>query len=326
MISPIDDAELLFESARWRGAVEDGFDLTIREWRSEDGTERAWYSILDDVRGRRVVSIPFSDFADPHIDRAASWTEFRDELMCHDAPVVLRPFRNELALSDQVFDRSEGEVVWHGIDLREGFDEWFATRTTAFRTKVRRTERDGTTIRVSSCWADLEVFHSLHVDLRRTKFGMLAQPLDFFRSLHERFGDDLVVVSAHRDGVCVAGAVFLTHGSQTYYKFSASLNVPKRPATGLLAAGCRHAVEVGSASMDLGRSDTDQPGLLHFKRAFATEERPLVSLHWNPSASIDPHAAAGGRLLGELTRLFTREGVPHDVAADAGALLYRNFG
>jgi hypothetical protein len=75
--------------------------------------------------------------------------------------------------------------------------------------------------------------------------------------------------------------------------------------------------------LDWGLSDLDQPGVVAFKRKWASEERRIVTLR---SMSGDPndHRDAG-QLLGELTRLLTDDVVPDHITERAGSLLYRYF-
>ena len=83
-------------------------------------------------------------------------------------------------------------------------------------------------------------------------------------------------------------------------------------------------VERGLRLVDWGLSDLDQPGLVGFKRKWATTERRLLTLR---SGTAEATAAQRefGDVLGELTRLLTDRTVPDDVSARAGALLYRYF-
>ncbi|MDQ4102913.1 MAG: hypothetical protein M3186_04105, partial [Actinomycetota bacterium] len=110
-----------------------------------------------------------------------------------------------------------------------------------------------------------------------------------------------------------------------YYKFGASLHghLALRPNDAIFWAGIRWGVQRGARLLDWGLSDLDQPGLIAYKRKWATEERQIVTLRaGGEQARSYPEA---GLMLGELTRLFTEDSVPDDVTRQAGALLYRYF-
>ena len=321
-------AAALFAAEPWRKAVEDAFDVSIRPFVPPSEPDAVgWYSVLSDLRGERVVSTPFSDFCDPTITTAEGWNEFADYLRSHRRPVTIRPFAHAIALADTSFER-RGGLVWHGVDLSEGAERVWDGLSSKLRTSIRRAPKAGIRFRASSTMDDLATFHSLHVELRRSKYRMLAQPLHLFESLHQRFGDDLVVLLAEDDdGTPVAGMVYLAWEGVWSYKFSAS--VPRngyRPNAALLMEACRLGADRGLRLLDMGRSDTDQPGLVSFKQQFASEERDLSTLHWTPPGWSDPGAEQAGRTLGQLTTLLTDPEVPSRVAVEASRLLYRNFG
>jgi lipid II:glycine glycyltransferase (peptidoglycan interpeptide bridge formation enzyme) len=96
-----------------------------------------------------------------------------------------------------------------------------------------------------------------------------------------------------------------------------------RPNDALFWAALRWASERGYGRLDWGLSDLDQPGLVAFKQKWASEERRIVTLRsLNPNTNNHQHA---GKVLAELTRLLTDEGVPDKITEQAGALLYRYF-
>ena len=72
-------------------------------------------------------------------------------------------------------------------------------------------------------------------------------------------------------------------------------------------------------------SDLDPPGLVDYKRKTATDERPVYVLRYTPEGYANPVAAEARPVLGELTKLLTREDVPDDITQRAGEILYRYF-
>ncbi len=317
--------ETLFHSEPWRRAVEESFDLEIKEFiptSEPDGL--AYYSVMSDLRGERIVSTPFSDFCDPLLG-AEGWTEFAAHLRDYELPITLRPFRNEAVNNDTSFELRR-ELLWHGVDISEGFDHLWDSLKTKLRTSIRRAAKEDITFRVSNELADLETFHTMHVELRKGKYQLLAQPFDFFANLHDAFGDDLAVIMAEEHGEPVAAMVYLAWGDVWYYKFGASRPRKYRPNAATLMEAARHGAERGLKLIDMGRSDIDQPGLVDFKRGFATEEFALTTLHWCPEGYVNPKGDAAGATLGELTGLLTGPDVPTEVTARGGDLLYKFFG
>jgi hypothetical protein len=83
--------------------------------------------------------------------------------------------------------------------------------------------------------------------------------------------------------------------------------------------------EWGCTTFDWGVSDLDQPGLVAYKRKYATDERRVRVLRHVPAGYDGSRAAEAGAVLGQLTDLLTREDVPDDVTRRAGDLLYGMF-
>ena len=321
------DGETLFHSEPWRQAIEQVFELKILDFTpAAEPTGRAYYSTLSDIRGERVVCTPFSDFCDPLLQTEAGWSEFVQHLRSFERPITIRPFRNPLATGDTSFERRH-ELLWHGVDLRNGAEHVWNGLKSKNRTAIRRAAKQGITFRFSSSMDDLVTFHAMHVHLRKSKYRMLAQPLSLFEALHDRFGDDMAVVLAEDgDGDPVAGMIYFAHAGVWYYKFSASYPRSYRPNAAMLMAACHEGEDRGLTLLDMGRSDLDQPGLIDFKRMFATEEVALTTLHWQPADYDGTTGADVGRTLGAVTELLTDPSAPDELAARGGELLYRYFG
>lgn len=316
--------ETLFHSAPWREAVEQAFGLEIRKFTpASDPSGVAFYSLISDIRGDRVVCTPFSDFCDPLLSEDG-WNEFANHLRSYQVPVTVRPFRNEMVANDKSFELRK-ELLWHGIDLRPGAEAVWDGLKGKLRTKIRRAPKEGVSLRISSSMDDVAAFHKMHVNLRKSKYGLLAQPLSFFEELAERFGDDMAVILAEKDGDPVAGMVFFAWNGVWYYKFGASYEADYRPNAAMIIEACREAETRGLELLDLGRSDIDQPGLVQFKRQFNSQEMPLTTLHWQPSQYVQPIPELG-KTLGAVTSLLTDPAVPDEVTARGGELLYRFFG
>jgi CelD/BcsL family acetyltransferase involved in cellulose biosynthesis len=316
----------LFGSPLWWQALAEGFGLEPRLLRSPGGSLA--YCEVDDLRGHRIVSLPFSDYYDAEIESQAAWEALTSELFAVGVPVRFRVLHNPLAKADPRLE-PVGAAAWHGIDIGGDTAAAWARLHPSARQNVRRAQRDGVKVRFSTAPADVEIFHALHVSLRKKKYGMLAQPLAFFHAMRDAFvpGDGFHLGLAEQDGRLVAGTLYLLHGGVVYYKFNASIDSASRPNDLLAWAGIQLACERDATSFDFGLSDRSQDGLLRFKRKFATEEATIVSLQHSPRTA-SPSARSPswtGALLDSLTGLLTGPEVPDAITARAGDILYRHF-
>ena len=69
----------------------------------------------------------------------------------------------------------------------------------------------------------------------------------------------------------------------------------------------------------------DQPGLIAFKRKFASEEKDVCFLEWLPQNHGNAQGDQASQVLGRVTRLLTEASVPDEIASAAGSELYRFF-
>ncbi|WP_028937436.1 lipid II:glycine glycyltransferase FemX [Pseudonocardia spinosispora] len=277
------------------------------------------------MRGERISSLPFCDRADPIVTAPGGWDGLIDDMLATNTPFTGRCFSDNAAVSDPRL-RQVGEAAWHGIPLDCTEEELYKRISSTSRRNLKAADRNKVQVVASTEIDAVHAFHKLHVGLRKNKYRLLAQPREFFERIWQQFSADDAVVTllAEVDGEVVAGAMYLVWGDTLYYKFGASLSeyLPMRPNDALYWAACKLALSRGLTSIDLGISDLDQPGLVSFKRKWASVERRVVTLRGGP----DPIPKTEvGAMLGELTRLFTEESVPDDISTQAGALLYRHF-
>lgn len=319
----------LFTSPPWIAAVCDTYGFTPQARLAVDGRGRAvggfaWVEI-DDIRGRRVSSLPFCDWADPLVDDAASWEAVSADAFAAGAGLGMRCRLPSPAIDDARLERS-GEAAWHGTALDVALEQVQARLSASARRNIRLAARTGVTVEVSADLDAVRAFHRLHVALRKAKYRLLAQPVELFERIHSGFdAGDVVTVTARVDGAPVAGAVYVVWGTTMYYKFGASLAafLHHHPNEAVHWAAVQHAVGRGATMLDWGLSDLDQPGLVAYKRKWATVEGRVTFLR--APAAVPGGGAAAGRLLGDLTTLLTDASVPDEVTARAGALLYRHF-
>jgi CelD/BcsL family acetyltransferase involved in cellulose biosynthesis len=303
-------------------------DEVTRDEVTHEGVPRAglaWVPISD-IRGDRLSSLPFSDRADPLTDDQVDWKALVDGVITPAAALTLRCFDTAVPVGDPRFERV-ATAAWHGTPLHGSVEEIRQRLSQHARRNITISERAGVRIEAHTGRDAVHRFHGLHVSLRKRKYRLLAQPCELFDHIWDAFAPDdaIVTMLASAGDELIAGAVFLTWGDTLYYKFGASRHehLALRPNEAIFWAGIRWGVERGARLVDWGLSDLDQPGLIAYKRKWATEERAIVTLraggeHARSSSEVGP-------MLGELTRLFTDDAVPDEVTRQAGTLLYRYF-
>lgn len=320
----------LFHSPPWLGAIADAYGFQIRSYLattpSGEPAGGVVYCELDDFAGRRIVSLPFSDTCDPLVTSLDAWRDLLGALQSHGLPVSLRCLAEHRVSATERIEIVK-KARWHRLLIEGSTDELWRRVAPEARRAIRRSERGGVTIRSLEGHCDRVQFHELHVALRKRKYRLLAQPLQFFEALEDRFqkAGAWHSLGAYLGSRMIAATIYLRWGDTLYYKFNASafdaLNA--RPNNRLVWEGVLLAKALGCRYLDLGPSDDDQPGLIRFKRGFGAEERELRFLRWTPENWSD--CLQRRRILTEVTSSMTDPAVSDEVAADAGAAFYRFF-
>lgn len=321
----------LFHSPAWHRVLRDTYGFEPRGYvlTGADGRIAAGVAAcpIDDLRGSRLVSMPFSDHCDPLVADPRHWRLLEEELRGSGVPVRIRSLRNRVPVEAGGFEQ-RSRARWHGLDLGPDLERLWAGLHPSARGKVRQAEKAGVKVSVARGPDELRGFFELHLGVRKRKYGLLAQPYRFFENVWREFmdaGQGALLLATAGDRL-LAGTVLLVWRDRLYYKFSASApgTLGVRPNDLLMWNVIRYGKERGLGLLDFGLSDWDQAGLVDFKRKFASSEGEIAFLERGPAGKV-PDGRAAGELLHGLTALFTREEVPDLVTEEAGDLLYRFF-
>jgi CelD/BcsL family acetyltransferase involved in cellulose biosynthesis len=271
------------------------------------------------LRGRRWVSLPFTDACPPLAADAATAEVLAAELDRHRRETGLKSIeiRGDIP-GDAGTRRSSG--YRHVIPLTTDEHEIFRRLRKGSRHAVKRARREGVVVRREPNLRSADTgFWRLHCATRR-KLGVPVQPRAFFHAIWHQMieRDNGYVLSAYLDSRPVASAVFLEHGPTVVYKLSAS--DPKLIRLGgpsaVLWEGIRTACEKGQARMDLGRTELGHEGLRNFKRGWGSEETVLDYTYFGTGAPAESPGAESA-----LGQIIQRS--PPVVARTVGRVAYR---
>ncbi len=321
----------VFHSPGWMTVLANtyGFDTRAYLLLDEFGEPVAGlpYCNITDIRTPRAVTLPFSDYCDPLVDDLDQWQALTAALFRHGTTYKTRCLHNNVILDDPRLSLVN-KARWHGIEIT-GDDAmiWVGLDASA-RRAIRKAKRCGVQISVADSKEELRSFFELHLQIRKYKYQLLAQPYKFLENIWDQFiakGDGFLMLARYQ-GELVGGALFLEWRQKLYYKFNASNPelVACRPNDLVLWEGIKYALDRGINYLDLGLSDWEQEGLVRYKRKYATDEKTISFLtHGNGAANKSTPQIDS--LLPKLTDLFTDESVPDAVTERAGEVLYRFF-
>ena len=228
------------------------------------------------IRGRRWVSLPFTDMCPPLVTDACL-DSFAAEIdrARSDAGVASLEVRARLPGARP----TEQPALLHDLPLTADPERVAASFRASVRRNIRAAEKGPAVVRLASSESDVaETFYGLHVNSRR-RLGLPVQPRRFFRLLWSRMiQPDLgrvLLIDVGTD--TVAGAVFLNWNRTVIYKYGASdpRYWPVRPNNLLFWEAIKWACESGYERLSFGRTDLDTPSLSRFKLGWAAQEQPL---------------------------------------------------
>lgn len=323
----------IFHSPQWLSVLADTYGFAPQAVLAFDrhGFPRAGmpFCAVSDLSGRRLVSLPFSDYCDPLVVDQEQWEQLLQPLAAENCPLIVRCVHNSVPLADSRF-RPVKLARWHGLDLAPSIDQLWERLHGAARRAVRKARQQGVVVAVARDPSALRAFFEMHLGVRKHKYRMLAQPFAFFEAIWRHFIEPCqgFLLTASLDRQIIAGVLYLQWQQTLFYKFNASRSelLIDRPNDLLIWEGIQEGKRRGCEFLDFGLSDLDQEGLLRFKRKFADREKTITFLSSFPTATTAGLMPASHRqLFSQLTALFTEESVPDAITERAGDLLYRYF-
>jgi len=273
---------------------------------------------------RRLVSLPFSDHCEPlvesneQLNHVVAYLQQRRDAEGWDY-VELRP-KTSAAMGGDGFGQSHS-FFFHQLDLRPDLDEILQnTHQDCIRRKLRRAERKGLVCKQGTSDSQLRHFYQLLIGTRR-RHGLPTQPIEWFRNLIACLGTKLTIRVASKDGRAIASILTLLFKHDLVYKYGCSDDRFHRLGGMqlLLWRAIQDAKKDQLWALDLGRSDSDNDGLIAFKNRWGAA--PIRLSYWRLSRT-----ASGERTtLKRLGRQLCAH-APLPVVSAAGRVLYRYMG
>lgn len=283
------------------------------------------------LTGRRLVSLPFSDHCDPLFageeDAKALASALREETAGGKWRYVeVRPLQQFEIASPLI--HTTATYHYHQLDLRPELQQIFRNfHRDSIQRKIRRAERESLRYEAGASEELLEIFYSL-LAITRFRHNLPPQPRVWFRNLAECFGSDFKIRIAFKGDRPIAGIITLRHNDALVYKYGCSDHRFHNlgGVQFLLWRSIQEAKNSGMKSFDLGRSNSNQSGLVVFKN------------RWGASHSLFTYSryAASGRATHALDITTSRwkkwaatyvlARLQPSVASILGRVLYRHAG
>jgi lipid II:glycine glycyltransferase (peptidoglycan interpeptide bridge formation enzyme) len=237
--------------------------------------------------------------------------------------VELRPLNSSFCQQGQEGGFQPAKrYYFHRLDLRPDLDYLFRSlhRDSAQR-RILRAERAGVVHERGRSEKLLKDFYDLLV-LTRRRHHFPPQPYQWFFNLIECMQDALDIRVAYKAQVPIAAVLILRFRKTIYYKYGCSdakfKHLGGMPL--LLWKTIEESKTAGAEEFDLGRSDTDNSGLISFKNHWA--QAPTELVYWR-----FPEAQGRDSKSRNLTiARWVFACLPKRLLRTTGRLLYRHIG
>ena len=278
------------------------------------------------VTGKRGVSLPFSDYAEPF---STDEEQYRVLAKCA-VEYGRRSGWKTLEIRGGQCPWAEKEMSYaflgHRLSLSGTETEIHNGFRTNMKRNIARALKEGVRIETSNSPAALEAYYRLHCVTRKGQ-GIPPQPLKFFRKIQEhilRRDMGFIALATFRNEV-VAGIVLFHHGKKAIYKFGASNAEGKQCRANNLVMweAIRWYAQKGFREFCFGRTETAHDGLREYKLGYGASEYEIP--YYKYSIPDNRIVAMNGRNVSRRMESCYQK-VPIPVSRIVGSLLYRHIG
>lgn len=281
------------------------------------------------LTGARLVSLPFSDHCQLLVQDEQQLGSFFPRLKrelererCRYAEI--RPI---VSAADHSATREgfapTASFYYHALDLRPELNTLYRNlHKDCTQRKIQRASREHLSYEAGRSELILQKFYRLQM-LTRRRHRLPPQPREWFRNLVDCLGDRLLIRVLSKDGRPIAAIVTLSFKKTLVYKYGCSdarfHNLGGMPL--LFWKAIEEGKQQGAEELDLGRSDTDNPGLVAFKEHLGATRSELTYLRLGSRKRDTTSSTRQLQLVRHAIALM-----PSSVAQMMGSALYRHMG
>ena len=287
--------------------------------------------IKSPLTGRRLVSLPFSDYCPLLATDEATATQLIEQALHiaqekHVKYLELRSGASNVLANRADFTVNNLYVNWVLPLASSAEAAWSALRKPV-QHQIKKSQKAGVQIRVAQKREDMDIYYRLHVNTRTKKHGMPAQARNYFMALWDTFAatGTLRLLLAEHEGTPIAGIILFAAGSTLHYAYGASdeNHLKLAPNNLLFWDAITWGCTSGYASLDLGRTACNNPGLMEFKRRWGAVQEPMPYYYYPQTSGLAATSESSWKY-----RMLTNNWrkLPVSVAGPLGGYVYKHLG
>ena len=243
----------LFYTAEWFQTLKDAYNFNVEVLLNDNKFNLA-FTQIEDVKGKRIVVLPFSDYTPSNGLAAEDYNQILN-FFNNEFPDFSINLKTELDYNSPIQANISRKAVRHIIPIDEPDT---IHRSDSFVRNTRKARELGMTHRINKDRRALRDFYRLYHQYRFRKFNSIPQPFRFFEAIHSNFiqKGKGVVLEVLDEKKVIASSVILQHHDTLYYKFgcSAEDQMDEVPNSLLFSEMINYAKSKKFKKIDLGLS------------------------------------------------------------------------
>ncbi|MFO7560828.1 MAG: GNAT family N-acetyltransferase [Desulfobacterales bacterium] len=275
-------------------------------------------------RGRRGVSLPFSDYCNPIIG-STDPQELLNSAIEFGKKAKWRYL--DIHGGEELFQGANPSTKYYGhlLELESDPNQIFLKFRDSTRRNIRKAARSDLTIQMSNSLLSMRQFHHLHC-LTRKRHNLPSQPFYFFNKIHKNILSKNLgfIFKASFQNKIIGASVFFHFGEKVIFKFGASdIKYQHLRMNNLIMwEAIKWYADNGYESLFFGRTNIGQEGLRRFKSGWSARE--YVMKYFKYDLADDSIIISKDNFNSVIQLVFSK--MPISASRVLGALLYKYFG
>jgi len=278
------------------------------------------------LTGKKLVSIPFSDFCQPLISDSCPSEDIMNELINQFSVLNIKYI--EFRSTDKTYPcRTKLFRTDQRHLLRLDKDEPSLLKSFSDNTKrnIKKATRENVKLKILNDDQGIKLFYNMNCETRK-KHGLPPQPFIFFNQIlhcviEKGYGD---ILFAEKDGIPISSAIYFKFGKKLLYKFGASYSkyFELRGNHFVMWEAIKKYLNEGFEEFDFGRTEIGHDGLRRFKIGWNTEELSIFTTRYNIKKKSFIPASISTQ--GFHNKIFSN--TPEILLRTIGNILYKHIG
>lgn len=272
----------IFHSLEWSKVLQESYNYKpiylINKLSNETTAILPFMSIKKFLAGKRLVSLPFSDYCEPLINKKDDFESLINFLISFCENENIESF--EIRGGREYFKNVQSAYSYYEHILELGREEKDILKNfnETTRRNIKKAVKEGILTSVDFSLNSLKEFYKLNC-ITRKKHGLPPQPFSFFMQIFHNLIKDkkAFIISAKYKNKIIASAVYLHFGEKAYYKYGASDERFQnfRPNNLVMWEAIKHYNQRNFKSFHFGRTESENEGLRRFKLGWGTTEKVI---------------------------------------------------